>query len=1229
MHSDSVYRLVDELVEAIGQECGARADGKTVKKCKSRAFGILLGKPDHRPPSARAGASVSECPVAPAPADPLAMLECHQFEMQMTARYKYQMVRCERFERLLDQIRRDTGGEWPLAESDCSLLLFLLSLKNSTTDRGDVLAENPFFGHSKMPAARYGPYPIFRPEDFHIDGRLVAACYDRKANPYLFRATNGVFTANIAHILANESTRNDPLAADCSYFSDKMASLNHYQGPFRYNLLRAVRQTTNGEPPYELVTNFEIVPAGKPAKPVEESLIFGMNWENLGQQYVPEEKPFVSECAGALFRFTAVQESAMGHALSEKKVVSRANFIRDIKFLITGVSSSLFHFDERNRFRALPNITIEDVRIESIQSFVEQALEIGTCFRRLLMMTRKNPYTLELIMEGFVFRAFCESVENFLCCYRVLVNSYAGESILQLLQMLSPANEQLLSMAKLCSLHPGNESDREFPTGSMLLDHLYRELIQVTQPSVSVFLLSTLRRCCLEYFAIFQRWLFQGQLHDPSGELFVFFVDHYRSNTKHFFDKAYFIRRKSVPGFLKGYDEDILLCGKYVMLLRAFRPLHPLFTLRHPELTVCLSFAEIQTMRTQWLRYVAKARQLCGPAVSVRELYETKQSEQVEFYRLVEENFRTYMDAWRIMSQEYNLLTDEAVWDGTGGRDPNQKRTMYLNLDSDRARNRRRILESEFDIATGVENFPASPMSVDSDTVDESASPSVAMTASGTTPTIAGEQDVNANPVAGKGAGLKLDVLAAADAAERFGIERRFGIPDTAALELETPASAMKATGEVGDALDGGFDFTRAKALERREGPSGCNSLVPVAASGVAVELTEEEDDEIYREFVAAMKQQNDTSAHVGASKALEKELNSVDVLTITRFLQYSLVIPLKAHMEIVNNEILKMYLYDLDVLGHFESLRNYFLLMDGEFSTHICDNLFQRLETVRTPEELLNYQTLHSILDGALYSSNAGTDRNADRLSFIVCQVPEKFDLYSPNVFSMLNLSYRVEWPLNLIFSNETIEQYTNVFKYLVKVRRVSYVLEDSFQLLKEASRRLGKPLLHSPQYARVQLIRHKLSHLVNALKNYITSSALHASWETFREDLQDATETMEDLFRKHRTYLKRVIFLCLLNRRSIEFYNNIEQIFRVVLRFYRHLRSKEWRLQEESQQYYVHPRYRSMLDDEIDFEKLIKYTIFLGNKMYDHGYQKEISEFLHVININGYYDDVKPAAS
>ncbi|XP_053681186.1 gamma-tubulin complex component 6 [Anopheles nili] len=1567
MHSDSVYQLVHELVESIGLQHHSEEAVKVAKKCKCRAFGILLGKQE---------CTATATQSAPTPdndaSDPLSMLECYLFEQQITSRYQYQMLRNERFEILLDQIRNFPDKNVKLAQADRVLLQFLLSLKNSVADCADIHTETPFFGHSKMPAARYGPYPLFHDEDFHIDDRLLAACYDDKTNPYLFRPTYNVFTSNLAKMIADEATRKDPLSVECSYFSDKMAKMEEYQGPFRYNLLRAIRQSVSNTNK-TLDTRFDILQYNKQEPKIEKriSLIFGMNWENLGEHYVPEEKSFTTECPGAMFRFLAAQASSMELELTEMKIVSRTDFLRDIKYLLTGVSSILFQFDGANRFQSITNITIEDVRIESIRSLIEQSLEIGTCFRRLHMMTRKNPYTLEMICEGFVFKAFCDSVENFLCGYRVIVNSYTGQSLLQLLQMLSPVNDQLLSLAKLCGLHPNYESDQEFPTGSLLLNHLYRELIEITRPAVSVFLLCILRRCCLEYFAIFQRWLFGGQLHDPSDELFVYFVDHYRSNTKHFFDKAYLIRRHSVPSFLKGYEEDILLCGKYVMLLKAFRPLHPIFTLRQPELNVCLSFDEIAQLQSRWLQYASKARQLCGPAVSVRELYETKQRERNEFYRLVEANFRTYMDQWRveqetealeqrrrkqkqmedllghlneirekkliakrqemqeelqleqvrlemenrqllrenlelshrikkysdlnsimdakldglpvsstelsivpvvtittdcatdgasddgpfescresrastisvsvyedaqkspslsvdcspyggdnsgscssgtkgdlsscsveeldctivegpiiptvetpqlpldsdevnsnvlqdvvmsegernrakvlgssvgvylkedhananveqlvvatatagmrklteaqrnklkilsqefeitptvnpntidencnrleerrknrerilisdyttrdveetgsvesgqaaqeltelqknrrrIMNQEYNILTDDP--DTFGATRRNVKPQMYLNFDSERAKNRRRILDSEFNIATGTENFPVSPMSVDSDTVDDMMSP---LTQSAGTPKITIndendlQNDVNANPVPKKADGLRLNVLAAAEAAERLAIDRRFGIPDTAALETETPASARKSAAK--DGLDGAFDFMRTNVFERSE-----DSVAhPSTSSGSTVEKFErndEQEDEIYLEFVQALKKQsvnfcrlaipssdcNDTELSTVAQKP-RLELNSVDVLTITRFLQYSLVIPLKTHMEIVNNEILKMYLYDLDILGHFESLRNYFLFMDGEFSAHICDSLFYRLEAVRTPEELLNYQTLHSILDGALYSSNAGADRNADRLSFIVCQMPEKFDFYTPNVFSMLNLSYRIEWPLNLILTPETIDQYTNVFKYLVKVRRVSYVLEDSFQLLKEASKQLGKPLLHSPQYARVQLIRHKLSHLVNALKNYITSSVLHASWETFREELQDATETMEDLYRKHRAYVKRIVFLCLLNKRSIEFYNNIEQIFRVVLRFYRHLRSKDWHLQASTvsaadatpceTQYYVHPRYEQILADERDFEKLIKYTIYLGNKMYDHGYQKEISEFLHVININGYYDD------
>lgn len=75
-----------------------------------------------------------------------------------------------------------------------------------------------------------------------------------------------------------------------------------------------------------------------------------------------------------------------------------------------------------------------------------------------------------------------------------------------------------------------------------------------------------------QYFSKFEKWLFNGYLDDPSNELFIEYIDHYRFNTKYFFDKAYLICNNIVPEFLRGYEEDILLCGKYTMLLKSFKP---------------------------------------------------------------------------------------------------------------------------------------------------------------------------------------------------------------------------------------------------------------------------------------------------------------------------------------------------------------------------------------------------------------------------------------------------------------------------------------------------------------------------------------------------------------------------------------------------------------------------------------------------------------------------------
>lgn len=88
------------------------------------------------------------------------------------------------------------------------------------------------------------------------------------------------------------------------------------------------------------------------------------------------------------------------------------------------------------------------------------------------------------------------------------------------------------------------------------------------------------------------------------------------------------------------------------------------------------------------------------------------------------------------------------------------------------------------------------------------------------------------------------------------------------------------------------------------------------------------------------------------------------------------------------------------------------------------------------------------------------------------------------------------------------------------------------------------------SPQYRHIQQIRHKLLCFVNALQNHITSVALQGSWHRFQNELR-TVRSMEELYRCHTKYLKRVEFLCILNLSSREFYDKIEDVFIIILRF------------------------------------------------------------------------------
>lgn len=376
--------------------------------------------------------------------------------------------------------------------------------------------------------------------------------------------------------------------------------------------------------------------------------------------------------------------------------------------------------------------------------------------------------------------------------------------------------------------------------------------------------------------------------------------------------------------------------------------------------------------------------------------------------------------------------------------------------------------------------------------------------------------------------------------------------PDISKQNLESPMSTTSDH----------FNSENNESLEKSA--SSSSDLVPNSenekiVAAAAVDDDDEDKLDMFKAFEEAIKMNQNKFMGIKLNESLDHdshmstsiEITKMDTVALSQYLQMSLTLPLNAYMEILNNETLKMYIKDLDILSHFKSLRNYFLLMNGEFCSCICHEMFSKIEKGMKPAELLNYQSLHMILDHAL-SSSRYYDPNTENLSFIVQNIPEKFEINSPSILNMLTLSYQLEWPLSLILNPETMDKYRAIFNYLIKLKRITWILEQCFQILKEAHKSHGMEILKSQQYRDVQYIRHKMTQFVNCLENYVTHNVIQISWNAFLEDIKSA-ESILCIYRKHANYLKRILFLCLLNKSYTEFYKNIEDIFKVILKFYK----------------------------------------------------------------------------
>lgn len=199
-----------------------------------------------------------------------------------------------------------------------------------------------------------------------------------------------------------------------------------------------------------------------------------------------------------------------------------------------------------------------------------------------------------------------------------------------------------------------------------------------------------------------------------------------------------------------------------------------------------------------------------------------------------------------------------------------------------------------------------------------------------------------------------------------------------------------------------------------------------------------------------------------------------VDYRDFRKFLRKSIIIPLKIQEKLANEALLRYFLKKENLMSHFNSLRCYFFLNDGEFGRSLTHNIFQTLSKCTEPQQFFERSTLKNIVNEALNYTIHNSEPNAQLLSFKIIDMPPFLNHSSHNVLSPFELSYQVKWPLNIVLTEKALSKYKMIFQFLLKLKRISWTLNENFLYLTTLykDRRIdGKLLINSSHYHKVRI--------------------------------------------------------------------------------------------------------------------------------------------------------------
>jgi len=208
------------------------------------------------------------------------------------------------------------------------------------------------------------------------------------------------------------------------------------------------------------------------------------------------------------------------------------------------------------------------------------------------------------------------------------------------------------------------------------------------------------------------------------------------------------------------------------------------------------------------------------------------------------------------------------------------------------------------------------------------------------------------------------------------------------------------------------------------------------------------------------------------------------------------------------------------------------------------------------------------------------------------------------------------VGWPCNIIITEDTVQKYNQVFRFLMQLKHTCHSLDKIWYNLKSAS---PSTQSESTQIRKLQSCRYEVAQCIHAVQVYMTHQLHDISWHELQNMLPKVTG-LSELTQLHETYLLQAHERLMLSEALRAPHSILQKMFSHVTSFRSVLESGKWEGSEEGP---VHPHFDQLVRKHNDFGKQAEFILKIAESCNSTGYKPYIEDFVLRLDFNQYYSE------